>query len=389
MLSDKSSKYGAVYSDGETARPHNLTVVFGVEGLELFDEQEQPFAVWSYDQINSVEHLHAGDAAQLGHKEKPGERLYIDRRDFAAELIAHVPHMSRQAANRRVFIPLAIIGVLIFSVIGAIWIAGYSIPQAIAHLIPDKMRKGMGTQVVAGLSGGKTACSGREGAKAFTKLVDRLAKGAGQAGKFDVQIIELGMMNAFAAPGERIVVSKKLVNFVTSPEELAGVIAHEMGHGTRMHPEAGIVRALGISAAISIAFGGSTGGFGDVGAMLLQLKYSRSAEFEADAIALKTLENAEIPAKPFAAFFVRLEEKHGSGKRQKTSKGKADKGEQNNSKNEKLVAKGRLMKTLELLSTHPSSPERIAIIEKQPQWKTRPLLDKTEWKALRSICDEG
>ena len=104
-----------------------------------------------------------------------------------------------------------------------------------------------------------------------------------------------------------------MINFVQSPEELAGVVAHEMGHGIKMHPEAGIVRALGISAGISIAFGGATGGFGDVGAMLLQLKYSRAAEFEADAIALSILKDAEIPAKPFAAFFARLEEKKEGG----------------------------------------------------------------------------
>ena len=269
-----------------------------------------PFRCGRYDQISSIEHLHPGDAAQLGLKEKPGERLFIDRGDFAGELIDHLPHMSRHAANRRIIIPLAAIGLVLFGLIGGIWIAGYSIPQAIAHLIPDSVRKGMGKQVIAGLSGGRSACETGEGHKAFVKLVDRVADAAGQTGKFDVQVIPLGMMNAFAAPGERIVVSKKMIDFVKSPEELAGVIAHEMGHGIRMHPEAGIVRALGISAAVSIAFGGATGSFGDIGAMLLQLKYSRSAEFEADGIALNILEKAQIPAKPFASFFARLEDRH-------------------------------------------------------------------------------
>ena len=46
MLSDKSSKYRAIYSDGKTAGSDKLIVVFGVEGLELFDEQERPVSVW-------------------------------------------------------------------------------------------------------------------------------------------------------------------------------------------------------------------------------------------------------------------------------------------------------------------------------------------------------
>lgn len=378
---ENHSIYHAIYSDGKTAGSQNIKVVFGVNQLELRHENGELLDEWNYDEITTIDHFHPGDASQLGHKDNPGTRLYIDRGDFAAELISHLPHMSRKAVNRRIYFSVGIVGLVVMALIGGIWVSGYSIPQAIANLIPDNVRKGLGKQVIAGLSGGKTACTGVEGSKAFAKLLDRIAKGAGQSEKFDVQIIDIGMMNAFAAPGEHIVVSKKLVNFVKSPEELAGVIAHEMGHGIKMHPEAGIVRALGISAGINMAFGGATGGLGDIGAMLLQLKYSRSAEFEADAIALSILEAAEIPAKPFASFFVRLEEKHGRGKKKNASKKK-----QSDSKDDYAAAQNGLSKTLALLSSHPSSPERIAIIKKQPEWKIRPIMSPEEWKALRNIC---
>jgi Zn-dependent protease with chaperone function len=383
MPFDKHSTFKAVFSDGKTARSYRLLATFGEGGLELFDEQEYPFAIWPYDQITSVEPLHPGVAAQLGHKEQPGARLYISRSDFAAELITRLPHISRKAVNRRVLVPLLITGFILAGVIGGIWLSGYSIPQAIAHMIPDKVRKGMGNQVIASLSGGRSACRGEAGRKALAKLVDRVGRASARPDLFDVRIMPLGMMNAFAAPGERIVVSEKLVKFVETPEELAGIIAHEMGHGIKMHPEAGIVRALGISAAINIAFGGSTGSFGDVGALLLQLKYSRSAEFEADTIALAILKKAEIPARPFASFFARLEEKHLGAVKQKTVKNKNSQG-----RDKKLARESGLEITMQLLSTHPSSPERIAVITKQSEWKTRPLLLENEWQALRTICDD-
>ena len=384
MHSDPQSKYGAVFSDGKTASSHKINVVLGPQGLELFDEQEQLLEVWAYDQISSTEHLHPGEAAQLGHKENPGARLYIERTDFAAQLIEHLPHMSRSSANKRVLIPVITIGLIITGLIGGIWMSGYSISEAIARVIPQKVRDGLGTQVVTSLSRGRPACSKKEGLAAFTKLVDRLDRAAGTTGKFEMQVMPLGMMNAFAAPGERIVVSKKLIDFVETPEELAGVIAHEMGHGIKMHPEAGIVRALGISAAINIAFGGSTGGLGDIGALLLQLKYSRSSESEADKIAVSILQKAEIPPKPFAAFFKRLEDKFGLFNKKKKA------GKKGEEKTDKTAArKSGLEKTLSLLSTHPSSPERVAFIEQQPDWKTRPLLSGAEWKALQNICDDG
>ncbi len=400
-----SGVFEGVYSDGVTAGSQNLLVSFAIDRLQLRTIEGDPVAEWPYDEITSVEHLHPGEAAQLGIADNPGARLYIRRGDFAGQLIEHLPHMSRRAANKRLYIPLGIVGLVLAAVIGGIWLAGYSVPEAIAHLIPDKVRKGMGTQVIASLSGGRKACSGVEGRRSLDKIVERISAASGHKGQFNVKIMPLGMLNAFAAPGEQIVVSKKLVDFVRSPEELAGVIAHEMGHGIRRHPEAGIVRAVGISAGINIAFGGAPGGIGDIGAMLLQLKYSRSAESEADAIALSTLKKAEIPPKPFASFFVRLEKEHGlfdddelakaGDVGAKSAKGK-NKGDEISGKKDtvekrrkRLASYRRLRKSLQLLSTHPSSPQRIAVINNQPDWKTRPLLSKKEWQALRHICDKG
>ena len=128
------------------------------------------------------------------------------------------------------------------------------------------------------------------------------------------------VVNAFALPGEQIVVLRGLIEEADSPDEVAGVIAHEMGHGLELHPETGIVKALGMSAAVLLIFGDSSS-IGNWGAHLLQLSYTRSAEREADVHALRILKAADISPKGISDFFKRLEpfstdgELAGNGKR--------------------------------------------------------------------------
>ena len=52
---------------------------------------------------------------------------------------------------------------------------------------------------------------------------------------FKFYVVDLPEVNAFAAPGGRIYVTRKLIAFVRSEDELAGIIAHELGHGIVRH----------------------------------------------------------------------------------------------------------------------------------------------------------
>ncbi len=405
--------YSGQFSDGRTARITDVDVRLAEHGIDLFVAKSgELLGGWPYEELESSVFVQTGEPVHLGNKTLLGARLFVPnhaghRADFASKLLERVPELSRQRANLRVVFWLTGAAVASILAIIAINMMDFSPARSIAQMIPDNVRKGLGEQVIASLGRGNTACHSPKGDKAFAKILTRLDKATGKAGKFDIKVIQIGMMNAFAAPGEYIVISKKLLDFVESPEELAGVIAHEMGHGEKMHPEAGVVRALGISAGISIAMGGSTGGLGDLGGMLLQLKYSRTAETEADQLALQTLKAAQIPAKPFAAFFARLEKRHGGlgdlkealdkagGKDKKTSdKAKKEKTTNGHNDDKKVVEKepdvkeDGFMHALQLLSTHPSSPARIKMIKSQPKWKSTPLLSASEWQDLRKICDK-
>src|SRR6185295_12529611 len=107
----------------------------------------------------------------------------------------------------------------------------------------------------------------------------------------------------------QIIMTRGLVQKAVSPDEVAGVLAHEIGHTLELHPEAGLVRAMGLSAAAQLVFAGSTGNATNIGLLLTQLRYTRVAEREADVHAVRILKNAQISAKGFGDFFERLEPK--------------------------------------------------------------------------------
>jgi Peptidase family M48 len=76
-----------------------------------------------------------------------------------------------------------------------------------------------------------------------------------------------------------IIVTRGLLEKVGSPEEVAGVPAHEIGHVLELHPETAIVRAVGLAAELILT--GSSSRLANLGILLSQLSYNRAAEREA------------------------------------------------------------------------------------------------------------
>ena len=63
-----------------------------------------------------------------------------------------------------------------------------------------------------------------------------------------VRVYDIPIKNAFALPGGHIVITRGLLREATDPEEVAGLLAHEVGHVARHHPEAQMIRIAGAGA---------------------------------------------------------------------------------------------------------------------------------------------
>jgi Zn-dependent protease with chaperone function len=98
--------------------------------------------------------------------------------------------------------------------------------------------------------------------------------------------------NAFATFGGHIYIHKGLIVLLDKPEDLLGVIGHEMIHVQRRHVVKSAVQAIGVYTTLSLLFGDVSGLAAvlmDQGAPLLNLQYSRNLEEEADRLAVELL----------------------------------------------------------------------------------------------------
>lgn len=173
--------------------------------------------------------------------------------------------------------------------------------------------------------------------------------------KFKWHVAENPAVNAFAIPGGHIVVFTGLIKAAQTPEEVTGVLAHEIQHVVQRHSLKAMVHNLGWRASLAMVTGDWTGGMlGEAVTQLGVLKYGRDKETEADMKGLALLKKIHVDPNGMVRFFETLA-KQGSA-------------------------------TIELLSTHPSTDERMAALREaikvQGPWHSQPL--PYDWDAIKS-----
>ena len=149
---------------------------------------------------------------------------------------------------------------------------------------------------------------------AIKSMIDRLQPHTSIRGfRYEVTIVEADIMNAFALPGGYLVVYTGLIRKADRPEQVAGVLAHEIAHVTKRHGLQRIGQTIGISGLAGL-FAGDIGGLA-VLAELLEFstinKYSRDHETEADLEGVRMLLAAEIDPQGLAEFFEIMQHEQG------------------------------------------------------------------------------
>lgn len=112
-------------------------------------------------------------------------------------------------------------------------------------------------------------------------------------------------VNAYAMPGGFVVVHTGLLALAATPEEVAGVLAHEVRHVEGRHSLRAMVKSAGLMATLALVFG-DTGGLVGIADQLLGLKFSRDHEAEADRDGLAALVKAGISPQGMRDFFSKM-----------------------------------------------------------------------------------
>lgn len=159
--------------------------------------------------------------------------------------------------------------------------------------------------------------------------------------------------NAFALPGGIMVMTDELITLSKNDNEIIAVLTHELGHVKQRHAFrqslqgvlAGLILAAVTGDVSSVASG--------LPAALMQMRYSREHEIEADIFALNALQKACLPPKAFADILQRLQNQAFGDEKPIHDKPKKDKS------TKKTPAQKHSDGVPEMLSTHPDTLARI------------------------------
>lgn len=221
------------------------------------------------------------------------------------------PFLNKQ--SRSGFLRHAINATLITLIIGvpiAFVMSRTLIADGIVAGIPTSWEVEAGRQVADSLLS-KGEMRDKQVRHAVHVISSRLLRGVGkQPYKFRFHVVETDQVNALAAPGGEVVIFSGLLNKAESPEEVAGVLAHEIQHCLQRHSLRGLVLKVGTFGLLYYGLGGGavSESLTMTSANLLSLKFGRDDETEADDLGFELLVKAKIDPRGMISFFKKLSE---------------------------------------------------------------------------------
>ena len=129
---------------------------------------------------------------------------------------------------------------------------------------------------------------------------------------YTIQVLDSPVVNAFAVPGGYVYLTRGILAYLNDEAELAGVVAHEIGHIAARHSAQQYSKAqfgqlgLGLGSMLSKTFR-KYAGVAQAGVEVLFLSFSRSDEREADTLGVEYSAKAGYDSNHMANLFVSLE----------------------------------------------------------------------------------
>ncbi|MEK9679676.1 MAG: M48 family metallopeptidase [Rhodospirillaceae bacterium] len=354
-------EFPARFSDGQTSAVTEVTVRFWGDLLEIVESTgEEEIKTWRLDEIIVHDVLRSAQSVRLSSETDPECRLTVVDEAGIKALSQRLPKKSHTALR---YVPkwrhIGAYTVLTIAVIVGLYLALPLLVVAGVNLVPQSWEDKIGRRAFSQFESMREkeqvnrVCLDRIQAMS-DKIIDRIKTTNGLTQQFHLLVMQGKLVNAFAMPGGHLVLFEGLVKAASSPEEVAGVLGHEMGHEIKRHVAQAFFRALIVNHTLSLIFG--TGFSADISTSLASRSYSRDAEREADELAVELLQKARIDTNGIRTFFEKLAEKE----------------------------KG-LVEKLEYFSTHPRSQDRADQVKTVSQ-PTIPVMPAEDWQRLRQFC---
>jgi Zn-dependent protease with chaperone function len=363
-----------IFFDGATTARQNVTVELAPDALVVRAADGTVRAEWRYDELETMSG--PADVLRLGRAGDSGlARLEINDPQLAAAIDDRSLPVDRSGRSERrmrakvIFWSLAATAsLLLVAIVGVPHIASQLTPL-IPYSVERRLGAAINTQARAGLDTGHagTAFECGNGPKeqggraAFDKLMGELITAAALPIPLVVVVVRKPDSNAITLPGGHIYVFQGLIDAAQTPDELAGVIAHELGHVAHRDGTRTVLQGAGLSLMFGMLLGDFFGGGAVVFAAktILQTSYSRDVEASADGYGVALMGKLGGDQRALGTILSRIAGSTHPGPR--------------------------------ILLDHPETAERVATIEAMARAApasapARALLTRSEWAALKTIC---
>ncbi len=356
---DGAAARPAIYFDGVTNRRHVVELCLGAN-LDLI-EDGAVVASWRYDELRAVD----GGKGTLRLKclsSLPLARLEVFDPPTQAEIRSRAGNLDKDRGGGHAQTG-RIIAWSLAAIVSILLVVTYGVPLVAARLTPlvplsfERHLGAMADNQVKVIFRGRT-CTNTPGQVAFSKLVEKLSQASHLDVPLQTEVLASPIANAFALPGGKIYLLNGLLQKAQSPDELAGVIAHEMGHVGHRDSTRMMIQRGGVSFLIGLLWGDITGSTAVIFATrtLFEESYSREAEHAADVFAIETMHALGRSPAPMGELLFR-------------------------------ITGAEANRTITILASHPLTEDRRALMRREDRPVTGPeILSDADWQALKAIC---
>ncbi len=309
---------------------------------------------------------------RIGNRQRPaGARLAvtgIGNMKVALSVLPRLQHHQRADTFRQARIVTLATAALVSVIVAYL----YGIPLLADRLVaffPPEWESRIGAtadaQIEASLTDGKgyVVCDADPGSvanRAIARFTDLAFAGLNSPFHPTVTVVRSGVPNAFALPGGRTYYLSSLIQASRTPDEFAGVLAHELGHVYYRHGMQGLISTSTTGLLVGFILGDLTGlsVAGAVGASLIDNRFSRQSEAQADDFAGKTAQRLGFSAAGLVDLL------------------------------DRVARDDAFSEALALFSNHPLTAERRAALEALDTHDpgSRPAFTAEEWEAIRNMC---
>jgi Zn-dependent protease with chaperone function len=315
---------GGLFAEGLAGR-QPAWISLSSDGLEAMTEDGRRFAM----PTGSIRLELGGTSGRMLYARDDSQKLIFIceeadllraiERDGPPPLRSQLESLVRAAGGRRWIrrIGYAVAAVVLFLAIGGGPRLLRAAASRAAAALPITVDEAIGSAAARNMDLGGPELDAPRARAALQAMLDRLGPHVARRDvRFRAHLVRNGQANAFALPGGEMVVWSGLLARAETPEQAAGVLAHEMAHATCRHGVKRMIQSIGMIGAAQLLFGDADGLLAagrDLVTLAQVNRYSREQEAEADAEAVAMMARAGLDPRALIDFFRLIEQEPGAG----------------------------------------------------------------------------